>query len=191
MKKLRLAVVIVAVVIVLSVVSAFIWPGWAIREQPTPSALESATTSASPTIKATALPDDASDLLKAMPDTVANFARTSAKASETWKSSSPTEEYTLTYSTGDAANDVTVIVGQWSDEDAAAKQYDALQSAASGTTLAAGNIKVDGEKTGSYIVRTNGDDTSKATALWLNGTVVFEATGAAEPVETICEEFPL
>lgn len=119
--KLIAVVVAAAVVIILAVLSAFVWPGWAIQKNDGTSTTtqnsQQKTESSEPTkptIDATALPDDASELLKAMPGSVLNYARTKADASTTWNSASPLEEYTLTYSTGDAAKDVTLVAAQWS-----------------------------------------------------------------------------
>lgn len=131
--KLIAVVVAAAVVIILAVLSAFVWPGWAIQKNDGTSTTtqnsQQKTESSEPTkptIDATALPDDASELLKAMPGSVLNYARTKADASTTWNSASPLEEYTLTYSTGDAAKDVTLVAAQWSSADNAKTQYDAL-----------------------------------------------------------------
>ena len=108
--KLIVAVVAAALVVVLALVSAFIWPGWALNKgdeastqrQPPPRRARRriASEPTTPSIDAVALPDDASELLKAMPDSVLNFARTKADASTSWSGASPVEEYTLTYSTG-------------------------------------------------------------------------------------------
>ena len=137
------------------------------------------------------LPDDASELLKAMPDSVLNYARTKAGASETWKSASPLEEYTLTYSTGKSAKDVTVIVAQWSDSDTVKKQYDELAKNLTGKELKSGDVKVSGKSTGSYTVRADSKDGKTATALWQNDTAVFEVTGSKESVLRFSEPFPL
>lgn len=186
--KLRIAVGVVAIIMVISVVFAFVWPGWAVRRADTPSELPSASVSASPTISASALPGDASALLSAMPDSVANFVRTSTKTVDTWRSSDPLEEYELVYSTGDKAQDVTVTVAQWSESSEAQKQYDSVVADESGDQLAEGNVKVDGKATGSYVVK---EDGSNAVAIWRNDTVVFEATGPKASVETIYQQFPL
>ena len=137
--KLIAVVVAAAVVIILAVLSAFVWPGWAIQKNDGTSTTtqnsQQKTESSEPTkptIDATALPDDASELLKAMPDSVLNYARTKAVASTTWNSASPLEGYTLTYSTGDAAKDVTLVAAQWSSADNAKTQYDALVAAQTG-----------------------------------------------------------
>lgn len=85
--KLIAVVVAAAVVIILAVLSAFVWPGWAIKKDETSvQGKQQAAASAEPTkptIEATALPDDATELLKAMPDSVLNYARTKAEASTT------------------------------------------------------------------------------------------------------------
>ena len=72
--KLIAVVVAAAVVIILAVLSAFVWPGWAIQKNDGTSTTtqnsQQKTESSEPTkptIDATALPDDASELLKAMP----------------------------------------------------------------------------------------------------------------------------
>ncbi|NEG89658.1 hypothetical protein [Bifidobacterium aerophilum] len=203
--KLIAVVVAAALVIVLALLSAFIWPGWALNkdnasQQTTGGTSSSGNTSSdgtkdeeptTPSIKATALPDGASELLKAMPDTVLNYARTKAEASTTWSSTSPLEEYTLTYSTGDEAKDVTLIVAQWSASDAAKTQYDALSGALTGTELGSGTVKVSGEAKGSYTAKTDANDDSKAIAVWQNDTVVFQVTGAKAAVERFYQKFPL
>ena len=179
--KLIVVMIVAALVVVLS---AFVWPGWALNktDEVTKVQQQTATEPTKPSIKATALPDDASELLKAMPDSVLNYARTKAGASETWKSASPLEEYTLTYSTGKSAKDVTVIVAQWSDSDTVKKQYDELAKNLTGKELKSGDVKVSGKSTGSYTVRADSKGGKTATALWQNDTVVFEVTGSKESV---------
>lgn len=193
--KLIAAVVAAAVVVVLALVSAFVWPGWALNKNDaatsSQSSSQNAESNAKPTIDAVALPDGSSELLKAMPDTVLNFARTKADASNTWSGASPVEEYTLIYSTGDASKDVTLVVAQWTQQDAAKTQYDALASAMTGKELGSGNVKVSGEQTGSYSFKSDPDDENKAVALWQNDTVVFQATGSKESVQRFYQQFPL
>lgn len=193
--KLIAVVVAAAVVIILAVLSAFVWPGWAIKKDETSvQGKQQAAASAEPTkptIEATTLPDDATELLKAMPDSVLNYARTKAEASTTWTAATPLEEYTLTYSTGDKAKDVTLIIAQWSASDNAKTQYDALASAQTGDELAAGNVKVSGSTTGSYTVKVDALNDKNAVAIWQNDTVVFQATGAKAAVERFYQKFPL
>lgn len=189
--RLRIAVIVVAVVIVLSLVAAFIWPGWAIRStENTP--LEVTSNTASPSVSASALPDSATTLLKSMPDSVSNFARISAESATTWQSTEPLEEYTVVYSNGTKADNVTITVAQWSDSTNAATQYDTLTKAITGESIASGNIKVDGEKTGEYVVAyASATDTNNAVAYWYNDSVLFAASGATDAVTTVFEYFPM
>ena len=199
--KLIAVVVAAAVVIVLAVLSAFVWPGWAIKQddagasqgqnqsQSKDQGEQSEPTT--PSIDATALPDVATELLKAMPDSVLNYARTKADASTSWSSSSPLEEYTLVYSTGDTTKDVTLIAAQWSSADSAKTQYDALVGAQTGEDRASGNVKVSGETTGEYVVKADANDDTKSVAIWQNDTVVFQATGTKDAVERFYQKFPM
>lgn len=197
--KLIAAVVAAALVVVLALVSAFIWPGWALnkggeaRSQGTTSqgASQDASEPTTPSIDAVALPDDASELLKAMPDAVLNFARTKAAAGTSWSGASPVEEYTLTYSTGKDGQEVTLEVAQWSQGEDAQSQYDNLTGAMTGKELGSGNVKVSGEATGAYSAKTDPNDETKAIAVWRNDTVVFQATGAKDSVQRFYQQFPL
>lgn len=197
--KLIAAVVAAALVVVLALVSAFIWPGWALnkggeaRSQGTTSqgASQDASEPTTPSIDAVALPDDASELLKAMPDSVLNFARTKAAAGTSWSGASPVEEYTLTYSTGTDGQEVTLEVAQWSQGEDAQSQYDNLTGAMTGKELGSGNVKVSGEATGAYSAKTDPNDETKAIAVWRNDTVVFQATGVKDSVRRFYQQFPL
>lgn len=197
--KLIVAVVAAALVVVLALISAFIWPGWALNKgdeansQGTTSqgASQDASEPTTPSIDAVALPDDASELLKAMPDSVLNFARTKAAAGTSWSGASPVEEYTLTYSTGTDGQEVTLEVAQWSQGEDAQSQYDNLTGAMTGKELGSGNVKVSGEATGAYSAKTDPNDETKAIAVWRNDTVVFQATGAKDSVRRFYQQFPL
>lgn len=190
--KLIVVIVAAALVVVLAFASAFAWPGWALNKTDDAVSTQQTTSEPTkPTIQATKLPDAASELLKAMPDSVLNYARTKAKGTEAWSSASPLEEYTVTYSTGTKAKDVTLIVAQWSDADAAKKQYDSLTGALSGKDISSGNVKVSGKTTGSYVVKTDANNAKKAAAVWQNDTVVFQVTGAKDAVRRFYPQFPL
>ncbi|KAA8829295.1 hypothetical protein [Bifidobacterium tissieri] len=185
-------VVIAAVVVLLALASAFIWPGWAMKNQNGSSqASQTQSAPATPTIKASALPTDATDLLKAAPDSVTNYARTGAEAAQDWASANPVEEYKVTYSTGDTTQDLTVLVGQWSDSNAAKTQYDAVAGALTGDTLAQGNVKVSGANTGTYLVKADASDKKQAVAVWQNDTAVFQVTGPKDAVLSFYQQFPL
>lgn len=197
--KLIVAVVAAALVVVLALVSAFIWPGWALNKGDeansqgitSQGASQDASEPTTPSIDAVALPDDASELLKAMPDSVLNFARTKADASTSWSGASPVEEYTLTYSTGKDGQEVTLEVAQWSQDEDAQSLYDNLTGAMTGKELGSGNVKVSGEATGAYSAKTDPNDETKAIAVWRNDTVVFQATGAKDSVQRFYQQFPL
>ncbi|WEV72067.1 hypothetical protein [Bifidobacterium sp. ESL0790] len=191
--KLIAVIVSAAVVIALVLLSAFVWPGWAMnhngsRDQQAQSSKSQPTT---PSIKAKDLPQDASALLKAMPDSVLNFARIDAGPSADWTSASPLEEYTLTYSTGDSAKNVSLKVAQWPSGDGANGQYDALVKALNGEDVASGDVKVSGNATGSYMVKTTDKKGKEATAIWRNDSVVFQATGPKDSVLRFYQKFPL
>lgn len=198
--KLIAVVSVAAALIVLSLVSAFGWPGWALRSAPADPADASSVVgqddgdkASRPSIKATALPDDASALLKAMPDSVLDFARTKADPSSAWAGvdPAPLEEYTLVYSTGKDGGDVTVTVGQWSSRDDAKQQYDRLAGSSDDSPLASGNITVSGAVAGSYVYRSVPGDGGKAQAVWQNDTVVFQATGDRDAVGRLYRSFPM
>ncbi|MBW3094968.1 hypothetical protein KIH75_06405 [Bifidobacterium sp. 64T4] len=192
-RKLFIVIIVAVVIIALSMASAFVWPGWALNKQASQQQQqqEQVKEPTKPAIDAVALPKDSTELLKAMPDSVLNFARTKADSSETWKSTSPLEEYTLTYSTGKKSEDITLIVGQWSVSDSAKTQYNSLTEKLTGKTLYSGAVKVRGNETGEYVVRENKENTKFATAVWYNDTVVFQATGSAAGVERFVQKFPL
>lgn len=194
--KLIAVVVAAAVVIVFALLSAFVWPGWAMNKSASEEQKQQQTTSAkpeptTPSIKAKELPQDATPLLKAMPDAVLNFARTESAPSANWTSASPLEEYTLTYSTGNAAKDVTLVVAQWSSADGAKTQYGTLTGALKGTDVASGDVKVSGNATGKYVVKASGGKNKTATAVWQNDTVVFQATGPKDSIQRFYSKFPL
>ncbi|WP_172143571.1 hypothetical protein [Bifidobacterium panos] len=191
-RKLIVVIIVAAVVLVLALLSAFVWPGWAlVKPQSQQSQQQQTSQPTEPSIEATALPSDATQLLKAMPDSVLNFVRTKADASNTWKEASPLEEYTLTYSTGETGEDVTLVVAQWSDADDATSQYKALSKAMSGKELSSGAVKVKGEETGQYLIKSDDKDDDNATAVWRNDTVVFQASGSQTCVQRFVEKFPL
>lgn len=200
--KLIAAVIAAALVVVLALVSAFVWPGWALNKegQSTQAGQQASSSGAGtgaeaeptkPSIDAVALPDGASELLKAMPDSVLNFARTKADSSTTWSGTSPTEEYALTYSTGKSGHDISLEVAQWADSNDAKSQYDTLAEAMTGKELGSGNVKVSSKTTGAYSAKTDPNDENKAIAAWQNDTVVFYATGAKSDVQRFYQRFPL
>ena len=143
------------------------------------------------TVKAKALPGDATALLRAMPDHVSNFARVQADSTDAWADSNPIEEYKLTYSNGNDKDAVQLTVAQWSDSEKAQGQYTKLTGDLKGSSLANGVVKVNGDVTGNYEVKTAESDDTQATAVWRNDTVVFSVTGTKNSVVSVYQLFPL
>ncbi len=195
-KKPSLRVVVVVVVIAAILVAlgtAFIWPGWAVRSSSSASnasSTSSTTSTSTPTISAVALPSDATDLMKILPDSVGSYARQSVTASTTWESTQPIEEYTVVYSNGTESDNVTLVFAQWSTSDYAAEQYNALTSAQTGTNQAQGSVKVSGETKGSYAVYADSTNSANSIAIWQNDTVVFQASGPQSAVSAMYQQFP-
>ncbi len=185
------------VVVVIALFTAFVWPGWATRLLPnqvqTSQQASGSTTKKQTKSTATPVPlaSDASTLLKAMPDEVGAFARQTVSDTSEWKSATPIEEHSITYSTGDNDNGtVTLTVAQWASSDDAEKQYQAVLATLTGKRIAAGAVKVSGQQTGSYELH----DTNKANqavALWRNDTCLFRVTGPSDAVEDFYKDFPL
>lgn len=188
-------VIALAAVVVLVLLSAFVWPHWAVRGQE-PSAGTTSSQSQGqgrpkPKIGAQPLPQNASELLKAMPDTVADFARTKADPATEWGSRTPIEEYTLVYSTGQAGKDVTLHLAQWTKAEDAKQAYDSLTTEMTGKELASGKVKAGGNATGSYVEKAMVGDAKSAQAVWQNDTVVFQAQGSKSALEAFYRAFPL
>ena len=190
-RRARAVVCAAAIIVVLALVSAFGWPGWAVRTPPAPVEVPSAVASATPTIAAQPLPSDASELVKILPEHVSNYVRGTVESSDEWQSAAPVEAYVVTYGNGDQAKDVRVLMGQWADAEEAETQYEKLAKALDGEQLAAGNIKVSGQNTGSYVVVGGKGGDGTATALWRNDTVVFRVTGPQASVEAAYKLFPV
>lgn len=188
--KLFVVVASAAVVVVLALLSAFVWPGWALNHE-TAATKSNVAMPKTPSIQAKPLPASSTALLKSMPDTVLDFARVDAIPSANWTESSPLEEYSVKYSTGQANSEVSVTVAQWSNRDSANKQYETLVDGLKGSDVASGKIQVAGKTVGSYVLRTAENDKTQASALWQNDTAVFEITGSKQAVERFYHSFPM
>lgn len=185
-RKLHTVLAVVLTVMALALISAFGWPGWAIRKS-TVSTI-APVSSVKPTLKADALPSDASQLVKTMPDHVSDYVRKEVKETDAWNAAHPIETYTITYSNG--KHDVNLTIGQWSSSEDADNQYSKLVKQLSGKELASGNVKVSGRVCGKYVVKAD-TDSDETTALWRNDTVVFEADGPQKSVNSIYQLFPM
>ena len=60
-----------------------------------------------------------------------------------------------------------------------------------GKELGRGNVKVNGENKGTYLMTVDQADESKAIVVWQNDTVVFRAYGLKEVVGDFYMNFPL
>lgn len=184
----------VVLVVVVALITAFIWPGWASRlqgaqQQETVQPTVKRRTIVRPTTEATPLPAKASALLKAMPDAVGAYARKAVTESTNWQSAKPIEEHTITYSTGTASQNVTLVVAQWVKPEDAQTQYNSLAGKLSGSSVESGSVKVSGKVTGSYELHKSGS--RGAVAVWQNSTCVFEVSGPMDAVRSFYTDFPL
>ncbi|MEE1324881.1 MAG: hypothetical protein U0K19_04790 [Bifidobacteriaceae bacterium] len=192
--------IVVVVLIVLCLLSAFIWPGWAVEktsqhQAPSPAqSSEAAKNDATMAAKAPAalpLPDDATNLLKAMPATVGSYSRQQVTNVTLWGQALPLEEHQIVYSNGTASQDITLTVAQWALSDNAKSEFASLAAKMTGTKIADGDVKVNGQAAGSYQVNEDQGDSSHATALWQNSTCIFQVTGPTAQVKTFYKQFPL
>lgn len=189
-RNLFVVVASAAIVVVFALISAFVWPGWALNHASSANKTQM-TMPKTPSIPAKPLPQSSTSLLKSMPDSVLDFARVDAIPSATWTESSPLEEYSVKYSTGQADGEVSLTVAQWSNRDSANKQYEALVGGLKGADVASGKIQVGDKTVGSYVLRTNENDKTQASVLWQNDTAVFEVTGLKQTVERFYNNFPM
>lgn len=189
-KNLLVVLAAAAVVVILALISAFVWPGWALNHD-TSANKNQVVMPKTPSIQSKPLPTSSTALLKSMPDSVLDFARVDAIPSAKWTESSPLEEYSVKYSTGQADGDVSLTVAQWSSRDSANKQYEALLDGLKGSDIASGKIQVAGKTSGSYVLRVDENDKTQASALWQNDTAVFEVTGSKQSVERFYHRFPM
>lgn len=180
-------------VVVIGLITAFVYPGWASNFMKPNQQATSVTVQKRSEQKATATPDalpaDATTLLKAMPDLVGSYARKTVADSQDWQSANPIEAHSVVYSTGEEAQNVTLVVGQWSKDDAAQSQYETLVKGLSGKLLASGDVMVSGKQTGQYEVHETGS--GSATAVWRNATCVFQVSGNTDAVKNFYQQFPL
>lgn len=194
----RLVVLVALVVLVSGVVAfaAFVWPGFAagdeVRE---PDEVVVTTAPPTPTIdpvERTAT----TDLAKALPGAVLQFALRSEAESDVYADAGAIEGHELSYadSEGEGATVVTVLAGQWGDDDEATAAYDELLEAAvaaGGEATSTGEVTVDGEPMGTYAITPVAEAAGTATVTWRNGTAVLQATGPADEIEKFYTAFPL
>ncbi|WP_427877525.1 hypothetical protein [Gardnerella sp. 2492-Sm] len=189
-RNLLVVITSAGIIVLLALISAFVWPGWAFNHEVVP-AKSHISSPKTPSIPAKALPANATVLLKSMPDSVLDFARVSAVPSANWSDATPLEEYTLKYDTGEADGEVTLTVAQWSTRDSANKQYESAYDSLKGDDIVSGKIMIADKAVGNYVVRSDEGDKRRAKALWQNDTAVFEVSGSRQSVERFYRTFPM
>lgn len=194
----RLVVLVAALVVVAVIVAftAFVWPGFARggdAKEPAPVTVTAPP--ATPTI-APVERTATTELAKAMPATVLQFALRSEAPTDAYSGAGAIEGHELVYADaeGEQATTVTVRVGQWGDDEEAQEAYDALLATAvgaGGDPTSTGEVEVGGEPAGPFAVTKTGADTGQSTVTWRNGTVVLQATGPSDEIEAFYTAFPL
>ncbi len=151
---------------------------------PSPTASEPATTAAPDPIER----ETATPLLAALPDTVeaaAPYAITAQDADPEPLDPNALESWHLTY-TG-PADAVTLRIAQWEEAGEAEETLSTLTEGAD--PVETGEVEVDGEVAGRYVVWETDDD---ARVAWTNATVVLIADGPdVETVTTFYRAYPL
>jgi hypothetical protein len=179
------------VVLAVAVLTAFVWPGFAVPEPlPTPTVTVTAP-EPTPTISPAARTGEQTALSKALPDVVLALVQQKLANLPQWQDEHDAlEAWTVTYAdgTGADATTVTLQVGQWPDADSATAFYEA-QVKAGGSVARAGDVKVGGKVTGSYAERDGSD--GAAVIWWRNGTVVLRAEGPKDQLEKFYTRYPL
>ncbi|MBR4414706.1 MAG: hypothetical protein IKS59_05270 [Aeriscardovia sp.] len=184
-------VVTIIVIAVLGLISAFIWPGWAVKSNTASQATSQQAANQTPKIAAIALPANSTNLLKAMPADVGAYARQQITNTSVWSQTLPLEEHKIVYSTGDSSQNITLLVGQWALANNAQSVYSSLAAKLTGNKIASGDVKVNGQKTGTYQVNEAADNANQAVAIWQNSTCIFEISGPTSAVKSFYQEFPL
>lgn len=189
--RLRIVIMCMAVLLVLAILSAFVWPGWAIKKDDVKQHHMSISQRTTPIIKPLPLPKNASALVRAFPDSVLDYARQDVKVETAWENNSPVEEYIVHYARKKDAGILTLHIAQWSHSQQANKQYEELMEALKGKTLAIGKVKVQSEVTGQYAVWEQAINKNKAVSIWQNSTVVCELSGDKNDVLRFYPKFNL
>ena len=178
-RKRAMVLTVIFAVIAALLVTAFVWPGWARK---------TATNSAA--VDPVALPSNATDLEKILPDTVGSYARGEVKSTTVWQSAEPVEEYEVTYMTGDSSADIQLTVGQWTASQYAKEQYDSLIHNLNSEATATGKVNVGGNETGTYEIHPAPDNKKNSVVVWHNETAVMYAVGSKNAVNNFFANFP-
>lgn len=145
-----------------------------------------------------------------LPASLLQYALTGSVSDDQWLASGALEAYVDTYDDGAGAQ-VVVHAGQWETAEEAAAfgqqvvealhdtaaqpadepSADATATAGTGGVAEprSGDVVVDGQTVGSYVVTDLGDGTS--VAVWWNGTTVFQLTGPTADIGNLYAAYPL
>jgi len=194
-RRLVALVLLVAVTGAIIAFAALVWPGFAagggVDEDKQPGEVTVTAPPATPTI-APVERTATTELAKSLPASVLRLALRAEAPTDAHADAGAIEGHELTYADaeGDGATVVTVLVGQWGTDDEAQGAYEDLLAAAGAEPTSTGEVEVDGEPVGTYAVVPAGPDGS-STITWRNGTVVLQATGPADEIESFYTAFPL
>ena len=188
-RKRAMVLTVIFAVIAALLVTAFVWPGWA-RKTATNSAAVATGQEEVVAVDPVALPSNATDLEKILPDTVGSYARGEVKSTTVWQSAEPVEEYEVTYMTGDSSADIQLTVGQWTASQYAKEQYDSLIHNLNSEATATGRVNVGGNETGTYEIHPAPDNKKNSVVVWHNETAVMYAVGSKNAVNNFFANFP-
>ncbi|MBD8079453.1 hypothetical protein [Cellulosimicrobium arenosum] len=190
-RRLLALVLLLAVVAAVVLFLALVWPGFATAEADQAPEPTVTVTAEAPTPTIEPVPRTAqTPFAEALPSTVLGFALTEEAEQEEWTTAGAIEAYALRYADGpgDDAVVVTVTAGQYASEAEAQVAAQALVEAA-GTGGDQGEVTVEGEVAGTWVLSPGDDGTSTVT--WSNGTAVLQATGPDDVVEDVYSAYPL
>lgn len=188
-----------AVVGVLLVLLAFVWPGFARGDDPAPPVTEPTSVvtvteaPATPTIEPVERTTDTT-FSRVLPDEVLQYALVSEQETDALDGASsgadPIEAYELVYADGEGADARTVrlLAGQWASAEEARAAAEALVAAA-GAPTSTGDVLVDDETVGTYTITPG--ESGLTTITWYNSTAVLQATGPSGDIDNIYNVFPI
>jgi hypothetical protein len=135
-------------------------------------------------------------LAAALPTSVLQFALASSTQSPDWVAKGALEAYDEQYSDGKGGT-IGLRVGQWPTVDEATAVFTGLATGSAGASATPdqnglprnGQVSVGGKNVGAYTIVNNGDGTG--TALWTNGTAVFQLSTTVGEVARAYAAYPL
>lgn len=184
----------VLLLVVIVLVGAFGWPGFA-RSGTGPAP----TTAATPTVTTpppapTPTPVervDPTEFGAALPTTVLDYALVAQEPETTLADAGALESYTLTYTNGTdaAATSVAVLAGQWPTTLEVTTSAEDIVATLALPVVDTGDVLVADETAGTYSVVDPGDGT--LTIVWTNNTALLWMAGPADAVRALYDAFPL